>query len=306
MCAYIQKNFEKCKNILPVRWEGQLNEYLNNKKWVLDVVDIVPSVVADMLNVNLNVFREIGEKVKRSNFNECGSRCINVLLTNGHYEGVEAEIFWSDDSNDLKGSIGERKRDGSDRSKGGNRINYCRPTIVLEFMSEKMTCEWNQFKSRLSIEKEFNIMYKSGKKLSLIAKMANNRKERREEKENTSSDGDRIGVVYSATCRLCKENRDEIMQYIGEMGRMLDERLGEHCKKCDIHDPDDSSVSAIVAHSVREHGLQPDLKDWGIQILDSNLRMQGRKLLEALWIFRKKPRLNRDTSVKIIMKNVKF
>ena len=66
------------------------------------------------------------------------------------------------------------------------------------------------------------------------------------------------------------------------------------------------NVSAIAAHCFHEHGSQPDLNNWGIQILDIAKKTQSRKLLEALWIYHKKPKLNRDVGVKIILKDAKF
>ena len=82
--------------------------------------------------------------------------------------------------------------------------------------------------------------------------------------------------------------------------------MKEHSKKIDIFNGNEDAVSAITLHSVKKHGLQPDLKDWGIQILDKEGSTQNRRLLEAIWIYHLHPELNRHVGVKIIMKDQKF
>jgi len=86
----------------------------------------------------------------------------------------------------------------------------------------------------------------------------------------------KTGVVYDITCNDCGEH------YIGETGRTLEKRLGEHQKQ---------TTSAI-----REHQSQANHEiDWeGVKILDRESVDVKRKIKEAIHIRCQRPTLNRD------------
>ena len=139
------------------------------------------------------------------------------------------------------------------------------------------------FKSRLSVGKDFNIVYKGGKRLYELANEANvEKKAKRDDDESMKTES---GVVYMLTCLKCKNDSEKMAHYIGETSRTLDDRLKEHCRKVKIENEDDRSMSAVAVHSNGCHGSQPNHEDWGIKILGREKLTRNRKLLEALWIY---------------------
>ena len=93
------------------------------------------------------------------------------------------------------------------------------------------------------------------------------------------------GVVYSIPCKDC----DSL--YIGESGRKLEKRLTEHKSKAA------SSKSAIKEHIDRSKGHQIDWEN--VKVLERESKDFPRRVLEAIHIRTKRPRLNRDKGLDI-------
>ena len=67
-------------------------------------------------------------------------------------------------------------------------------------------------------------------------------------------------MVYLVTCETCEGEGKGCVQYIGETGRMVDERA---LQGVDLNSCSEYEVSAIVAHCVNVHGSQPNIKKMG-------------------------------------------
>jgi len=110
------------------------------------------------------------------------------------------------------------------------------------------------------------------------------------------------GVIYEAICKRCKEQGQD-SKYIGETGRILSVRIKEHLRKISPEDFQSENNSAIGQHSCNKHGEQPSISNWDFKILDKAIRIQDRKAIEALLITKRKPIINRDGGIHIIIDN---
>ena len=94
------------------------------------------------------------------------------------------------------------------------------------------------------------------------------------------------GTVYQISCSTCSDT------YIGESVRKLEKRLNEH-----------KSRAAGNKSAVREHekGSKNTHKiDWeNVKVLEKETRDFPRKVLEAIHIRKKGPKLNRDTGLEL-------
>ena len=104
-------------------------------------------------------------------------------------------------------------------------------------------------------------------------------------KQNPSVPSEPKGTVYKIDCS-CKKS------YIGETGRPLDVRVKEHkvsTMKCDQRSAISEHLSNNPNHTVEWNNVQ--------KLSVNNQDNEKRKLLEAIYIKRLKPELNRDNGL---------
>jgi len=82
--------------------------------------------------------------------------------------------------------------------------------------------------------------------------------------------------------------------------------MGEHFRQVKLDKVEDLNTSAIAYHVIKQHGSQPDPQHWRTEVLHVSNGTQDRKALEALEILRRKPSLNRDGGVQIIITGCKI
>ena len=177
---------------------------------------------------------------------------------------------------------------------------YKRPTIVLQYLTDRFSKQVGVAKSQCSKGKLFNIVFKGNKNLASLAGECIKKSDSKcSGKVNIE---DKLGVIYKAKCKKCTSCETS---YVGETGRSLSERMKEHFRP--IKDNVDlCNCSAIGEHSYVIHGSQPNRVDWDVNVLDVEMSTQYRKLREAYWIARCNARLNRGMGVKCILKEISF
>jgi len=162
----------------------------------------------------------------------------------------------------------------------------------------------------MSIARDFNVIFETTGKLCDIAKKVNqliHKETQQDFSKLTENDGHHSmalqGVVYKAICRTCLASNEKA-EYIGETGRLLEQRMKEHFRPLKPDKIGDDNSSAIAQHCLKVHGSQPDKNCWNIIVLHKCLNTQDRRALEALEIRHQRPCLNRDSGVQIIIPNV--
>jgi hypothetical protein len=147
---------------------------------------------------------------------------------------------------------------------------------------------------QLSIKDDFKLVFKTYTRLIDLTRWTN-----ANENQTKVYNQDTFGAIYAAKCKLC-QNPEQPGIYVGETGRKLGDRIAEHCRKIKTEDVGKLSTSAIAEHSIKSHGTQPSIEMWDFEVLDTSRRTQDRKTLEALYIMRIRPSLNRDKGVHVI------
>jgi len=290
-------------------WATQWKRYIEDKKWGDNVVDVAPVILADMLNTKLQVITNAGDKAQISTFNSQGDRKVAVVLEKAHYCYVDMEAAsirvrdWLN-GDGVETCIANSKVDNV-------KVEYRRPTMVIPFKSDVTTKKILAAKSALTINNEFNIVFKTeGRLFDLVRRTRDKQKvivvvpklvNKPVDKEQAKSVA---GLVYQATCIECRSRGEEIC-YVGETGRPLSVRMGEHCRKITIEKAGEPNASAIGQHSLEYHGKQPSISNWEFKILHFLTKTQDRKTLEAYEIQKGKPVLNRDEGVHVILLNTK-
>jgi len=170
-----------------------------------------------------------------------------------------------------------------------------KPVISLVFKSDKLSKKILDFKNKLPTGDKFNIVFKSQGKLADVALKLR----RKRETGVFSTAAKDIGVVYLATCKSCKIEND-LVQYIGETGRLLSTRIKEHCRHVNDKLVHDLQTSALGNHCLTKHGSQPSAEFWDVEILQRSSRTQDRRALEAREIARRRPVLNRDAGIHVL------
>jgi len=106
-----------------------------------------------------------------------------------------------------------------------------------------------------------------------------------------------FGVVYKLRCQKCFE-RNMIVEYVGETGRKLGVRFGEHCRITRNR----GLMSEVGGHMLEVHG-EIKKERWDIEVLERENNEVLRKMKEAIHISRIKPTLNVSKGVKIFGMN---
>lgn len=197
-----------------------------------------------------------------------------------------------------------------------------KPTLVLQFKSDFASKKITEAKRALDTRNEFNLLFRTSCKLiDIIRKQF--KKSINQVHSNLKSEGtlnsvsnnsgrnkiykldecvDKYGCVYSLGCRDCAEIHGKPCIYVGETARSLNVRIKEHMKplSTSVINSSDTCCSAVALHSNTVHGKQPSISSWEIKILDFSPRTQDRKVLEAAWIKKTNPNLNRDKGVQFL------
>jgi len=303
----------KFKDVLLSDWKKQFREYVNQKKFDSNLVDIIPAILSDSLGIKLTIISNNDGVAFASVFNGGDFSHIVLILECGHYRVINYDnlpatlVSWIK-SCQMSSFINLSNYNPQPQSnKKLTKTNYIRPTISTPFKSDIATKNIIQMKRSLKCGDEFNLVFKSTSSLISLVRKASNRRTKTTNTDETKGelDLDSTGVVYSAICKDCQTGKIK-SEYIGETGRPLRARLKEHQKT--INPGKDPSVisSAIGEHSVNAHGTQPNLESWMISILHTNDKTQHRRTLEALEIQRRNPTLNRDRGVNVILHGIIF
>jgi hypothetical protein len=234
---------------------------------------------------------------------------VTLILENGHYNYINQnpQLPLIYNSSDLKANSNTKE---NPHSKEHNK-----PNLVIPFKSTNCALKIKQFKSLLKTSNLFNICFKTeGKLIDIVRKIQSDYKKLNENKtastpmKNTginthlnqhSNQDNNSGIVYMATCLKCKDT-NIVTNYVGETGRSLSIRKKEHLSILKSNNTTDKS-SPIGLHQLKQHGSQPNNKDWDFKILCRASRTQHRKALEAFMIRKFNPNLNRDSGVYIII-----
>src|SRR5271156_1032478 len=105
-------------------------------------------------------------------------------------------------------------------------------------------------------------------------------------RERRNIDINTRGAVYLLKCKDC-EVKGIIATYLGETGRSLKQRLGEHFCKLKNR----MNLTEIGKQDIDVHNSF-DKYRWSIEIIEHEEDSFIRKSLEALWIDNLKPTLN--------------
>ena len=94
------------------------------------------------------------------------------------------------------------------------------------------------------------------------------------------------GTVYQISCSTCSDT------YIGESSRKLEKRLAEHKSQ--------SAGNKSAVHEYEKGSKNTHKIDWeNVKVLEKETRDFPRKVLEAIHIRKKGPKLNRDTGLEL-------
>ena len=108
---------------------------------------------------------------------------------------------------------------------------------------------------------------------------------------------DEKGVVYKIKCKECEMKSLE-MQYIGETGRKLGVRIKEHSKV----KGNSSNWTEVGCHLRSEHGDVNEREAIEVEIIEREKDEMLRKMKEAMWIEKIKPRMNKSDGINVIGK----
>jgi hypothetical protein len=186
--------------------------------------------------------------------------------------------------------------------------SYIKPCLTIPFKSDVSTKTVNTIKKQLCCAEEFNLVYKTSSSLIALVRRVQGWREGNNNVHGTvnsqgseeGGEGSNSGIVYSAVCKKCEDNGCK-MEYVGETGRQLKVRLKEHFARIDPGKDPTTISSAIACHSIVSHGEQPNQSSWTISVLRRCNQTQNRRALEALEILKRKPVLNKDKGVRIIL-----
>jgi hypothetical protein len=318
---FVISNEAKYKQFLPLDWKVQLGNYLFDKKWNCDLMDTIPSIIADMLNVKITIITNGNGKIIQTVLNSTGNKLILLILEGGHYTYCDLnevthefrDWFFTTSATSLskKQCVTEETKTGVEGESKNINKSFRKPTISLNFKSDVTTKHITNFKNNLCIAKEFNMVFRSHARMLDVVRNARRKTlpispvidDGTQELVPKTTLLDKHGVVYQATCSICK-SEGTTTRYIGETGRALGIRIKEHCQSIPPEKLNAESNSALGYHCCTTHGSQPSKEKWELKVLHTSNRSQDRKTLEAMEIRRVCPELNRDKGVNVILQEV--
>jgi len=299
---FIKTNVKEFRNILPQNWHTQISQYIIQRIWNSDLVDILPYILSIMLRQTIRVLSAEGNTTRVSKFSTEYGNPICLILSSGHFKYVDYK--YTTNKVNLDGSFAVGENNTKPLPVDTPVINHKKPTIVLNYKSETATTKINGFKHSLTSGELFNVMFKSTTRLIDLVKRVNNTKVKSTDKLKCGqviTDEQAVsayGAIYIAQCKECKKQNIRSL-YIGESGRDLRTRIREHCSPIkEKHDV--NKVSAVGIHSMEKHGEQPSRVSWDFTILKFSQKTQYRRAFEAVAIAQIKPELNRDRGVQIL------
>ena len=300
----ITQKQDKLKSFCTSDLSSLMEKYFEDKNWNSDFGDIIPVIAAEAFNISLVILKNVEGKLNQVNINEEGKKVLGLVLENQHYSYIRKEedtkniIERLKNQNGIDSNISEIDENSYKKeSEIPRKVDYTQQAkLILKYSSEKSTKKIKQAIKNLDKNNEIQVIFKSSVRfLDLI-------KHQSTEGANNGYNFEQIekkkGAIYQATCVKCqKEKRNTL--YIGESGRKLEERIKEHMRQVKVIE-DPTKNSAIALHAIRVHNSQPSREDWDFKILDSTQNTFNRKLLEAHYIKKINPNLNRENSVSVI------
>jgi DNA polymerase III alpha subunit (gram-positive type) len=300
----ITQKQDKLKSYCTSDLGSLMEKYFEERKWNSDFGDIIPIIAAETFNVTLVILKNVEGKLNQVIINEGGNKVLGLILENDHYSYIRKEqnlkniIEKTKNQNRIESSISKDSMMlDTEKSKIPRTVDYTQQAkLILNYSSEKSTKKIKQTIRSLDKNNEIQVIFKSAVRfLDLI-------KQQQVEGVNNRNNSEHIekktGAIYQASCVKCLKEKKNAF-YIGETGRKLQDRIKEHMKQVkEVVDP--TKISAIALHAMRVHNSQPSRVDWDFKILDVAQSTLCRKILEAHFIKKIKPNLNREDSVSII------
>jgi hypothetical protein len=173
-----------------------------------------------------------------------------------------------------------------------------KPTLVLPFVSDESSDNIKRLCSTLFPGEPFRVSFRSTssvKELFRRNERISTRGGMKEEELELS------GVVYKLTC-LRGKDCNQYSSYVGETGRILKKRLGEHFSNSS---PDDiksklNNISKVKLHALESHGSNsPEF--WKVEVLARCPFTQKRKIVESTMIRDHKPNLNANEGLTLVI-----
>ena len=252
----------------------ELDDYLINKRFNLDVVDLMPIIISRALCHTVYIFQAADNKsfiTKIGNYEE--KPILLRRLNQNHFDAISTKHAW--------------KKPSKVKSKFENYS-----ILKLPFISNEHS---KVIKSILHKNKDLKILpvFTPGIKLSQILTRTT-----LEQKTCTSSQcifkNTSIcmtkNVVYQLTCSMCGEI------YVGETKRSLHQRLLEHNRAIQLGD----ISSAISEHYMKHHQNMPIPNQPFQATILERCTNNTRIISEGIWIKKLKPKINRDSGLSLL------
>lgn len=316
-----------------------LMKFLDNRIWNSNTCDVIPSIIADALNLNITIFKKANGKViceeylADPNSLHRNPNTPNPTLTGKVTRKLDFRTGWFNTPTPLKQADPKPLSSINDFGNrvtlylSGNHYNYitdvekvnfsnnlvvetdnhapCRmkfeylPTLSLPFINQRITHDIMNLQSSIFPNKPFRMVFDSTAKISSLIKPLKSKKQNTKLEE---TDLKATGTVYKLLCKKCEQNNN-ISTYIGETMRPLGIRVKEHLAliKNDIDLKNkELSASAFQIHAYKDHGkLEPT--DISVEILRHERRTQQRKIIEAIEIAKHLPTLNMNKGATMII-----
>lgn len=244
--------------------EEQMEKYLNNKTYNIDIVDIMPNIISSCFARTIYIFQ--------SNNRNTTITCIPannkekpILLRrqNDHYDNMTSKIKWP---NYNKRCFGDAV------------------TLKIPYISEAHSKEIKHLINNSGLH-IFPIFTPGIKLRNILTESALEVNKCKSKSCDQPKECKRKNIIYELECTICQE------KYIGETQRELHTRLNEHNRHLHMGN---TQFSAMAQHYQIKHTSIPE-KPFKAKIIERCQDYADRKIREAIWIRRTQPKINRDS-----------
>lgn len=256
--------------------EDELFRYLHHKIFNLDTVDIMPNILSAATKTNVYIFQQNGN-FSVIKIHTAGSNKFILLLrsNNNHYDAIVPQ-------NNM--CLNKYKR--AKKNTNTNSVH-----LTIPFITERMSRKIKAAISNTNLE--IRLIETPGKTLKEILSTNKSSTNTIFCQKKTCNATDQLrninckrrGIIYELTCTQCNS------KYIGETGRPLHTRMAEHDRHIRLQH---EYQSAMAAHWLHQHPTQcgEPGSHFTIKILDSEISTTKRKIKEAMYIEKFKPKIN--------------